>query len=201
MTQQNTDSMITLYAHVYRGELGRAQMYNEDVDETSNWSISVTAILLSLSVSQQNVNLWLNFLITMLLLLFMHKEVLRYQKVIESEGRIYNMIQTIDCIATSNNLDEIRNRIHDDLCMNTTWPSYWHCLYIRFFRVYIWFLIVVLVITCNQLNSNGRLNLAISLWMSCTMLAFSSSVILMKCVYPASAARTPENQKFSFGLL
>jgi uncharacterized membrane protein len=70
---------VTLLAHYYRGEMGRMTSWRDRVDRTSNWAITVTAAMLSVSLTTPNAHHGVLLFAAVLVLLLLAIESRRYR--------------------------------------------------------------------------------------------------------------------------
>ncbi|WP_222918759.1 DUF2270 domain-containing protein [Natrinema sp. SYSU A 869] len=75
----DTDSLLGVLPHFYRGEVSQANSAQDRIDRTTDWSITLLAALLSLVFSSQNMPAFLLLIGMFILLVFLFYEVRRYR--------------------------------------------------------------------------------------------------------------------------
>ncbi|UTF54155.1 DUF2270 domain-containing protein [Natronosalvus rutilus] len=74
-----SDSLLALLPHYYRGEVSQANNAQDRIDQTTNWAITVIAALLSLVFSSREMPAYLLLIGLVVLCIFLSYEVRRYR--------------------------------------------------------------------------------------------------------------------------
>jgi uncharacterized membrane protein len=155
---------VNLIAHYYRGEIGRMTSWRDRVDRTSNWAITVTAAMLSVSLTTPTAHHGVLLFAAVLVLLLLAIESRRYRffDVYRSRVRrlernyfasIFSPIRAAD--------DEWMRRMTDDLQRPAFSISLTEAMSRRLRRNYFWMFFVLLAAwllktASAKLQASGR---------------------------------------------
>lgn len=146
---KNEDKQVI--AHLYRGEMNRLTVYRQRLDITTNWSITVMSAILVIYLTS---NIQLNFIFfpLIILLLFSFLEARRYCYFYTSAKRV----ELLEIgffgkqILNDNSSHELYNLSENLLHLSYSIPIL-RAWMIRFYRNYIWFSYICLLMSVYKL--------------------------------------------------
>jgi uncharacterized membrane protein len=137
---------VNLIAHYYRGEMGRMTSWRDRVDRTSNWAITVTAAMLSVSLTTPTAHHGVLLFAAVLVLLLLAIESRRYRffDVYRSRVRRLERNYFASIFAPGAADDEWMRRMADDLQRPAFSISITEAMSRRLRRNYFWMFFVLL---------------------------------------------------------
>ena len=138
---------LTVLAHLYRGELGRANIWRQKMDMTTHWAVITTTALVSLAFTNRGTDhLILPFCsLIVFLLLIVEARRYRFYDVWRTRVRMLEVHLMVPALYNDRTLIEgdWREVLCNDLLMPTYKMSYWEAVGRRIARTYIWLFAII----------------------------------------------------------
>ena len=140
---------VNAMSHLYRGELGRIMVWRQRLDITSNWAITTTTTIVSVSFGFKEMPHLIFFfnLVIVLAMLWMEARRYRFYDAFRKRVRLLEAHFMISMISQSEN--HLEGRWREDLCEDLLIPTFkitrWEALGRRLKRNYVFIIAVILV--------------------------------------------------------